>query len=316
MEQRYTFDNKQVNLKEARRSVLSVVVSFLKFLAITLAAAIIVYLFFALFFSTDTERRLRQENRMYSKVYSEMEQNDRLLSDVITGLEVRDNEIYRDIFKTDAPSLDLVSSFDSFFDTGDYNDADIAALTHDRITVLEGYASRIEENFIEIFQAMNGEIFEMPPMNIPMKDFNYNFTGASVGMKINPFYKVMTEHSGLDLIASSGTAVYAAGKGTVTGVRRSVKGEGNVVEISHLGGFVTRYEHLEKILVTKGKRVDENTVIGNVGQSGVSFAPHLHYEVVRDGEPVDPVHYFFADLTPDDYIRMLMMSSTIGQSMD
>ncbi len=316
MEHKYTFDIKQVNLKEARHSVLSVVVSFLKYIAVTLALAVVVYLLFALFFSTDTERRLRQENRMYSKVYAEMEQKDRLLSDVITGLEVRDNDIYKGIFKTDAPSLETISSFDPFFDDASYNDADIAARTYDRIVGLEAHSARIEDNFRQIFAAMDREYFEMPPMSIPMKDFNYNFTGASTGMKINPFYKVLTDHTGLDLIASAGTPVHAAGTGVVTKVTRSSKGEGNVVEISHLGGFVTRYTHLEKIAVVKGKHVDENTVIGNVGVSGVSFAPHLHYEVLRDGRPVDPVNYFFSELAPEDYIRMLVTAATIGQSMD
>ncbi|MCD8202017.1 MAG: M23 family metallopeptidase, partial [Prevotella sp.] len=255
-------------------------------------------------------------NRMYSKVYAEMEQKDRLLSDVVAGLEMRDNEIYKGIFKTDAPSLDMISSFDPFFDGEKYADEDLEAMTADRLLKLETYSSRIEDNFRQIFARMNGELFEMPPMSLPLEDFNYNFTGASVGMKINPFYKVMTQHDWMDLIVPSGTPVHAAGKGVVTKVTRSAKGEGNVVEISHLGGFVTRYAHFAKNLVTNGQHVDENTVIGNVGVSGVSFAPHLHYEVIRDGKPVDPVNYYFSNFTPDDYVRMLVMAATIGQSMD
>ncbi|MCD8313867.1 MAG: M23 family metallopeptidase [Bacteroidales bacterium] len=316
MEHKYTFDRRQFNLKEARRSVLSVFVSFLKYFAVTLAAAVVIYLFFALFFSTDTERRLRQENRMYSKIYSDMVQKDRLLSDVVKGLEIKDNEIYKGIFKTDAPSIDMISSFDPFFNGADYDDADIAALTHARLTRLDNYASRIEDNFKTIFAEFDRGTFVMPPMAMPLKDFNYNFTGASFGLKINPFYKVMGQHDGIDFVASTGTPVYATAKGAVTKVSTSTKGEGKVVEITHWGGYVTRYTHLDQILVKKGNAVNENTVIGKVGNSGVSFAPHLHYEILLDGEPLDPVNFFFETLTPDEYTRMLMMTATIGQSMD
>ncbi len=312
---KYTFDSKQVNLKETKRGFSSVFVSFLKFFAITLVSAIVIYFLFALFFSTDTERRLRQENRLYSKVYAEMEQKDRLLSDVVTGLEVRDNEIYKSVFSTDAPNFETSAAFDPFQD-GTGTDQDLAFRTRDRIDRLEDYSARIEDNFKEIFEAIGAEDFVMPPMNIPLGDFNYNFTGASVGMKISPFYKVLSEHNGLDLIASSGTDVHAAAGGVVSAVTRSAKGEGKAVEITHPGGYVTRYSHLEETLVVKGRRVAEGAVIGRVGMSGLSFAPHLHYEVLRDGVPQNPVNYFFSTLNPVEYTRMLAVSATVGQSMD
>jgi murein DD-endopeptidase MepM/ murein hydrolase activator NlpD len=123
-------------------------------------------------------------------------------------------------------------------------------------------------------------------------------------------------HGGLDLIASDGEPVYAAADGVVKSVVKSRKGLGNVVEIEHGGGYVTRYAHLADIEVSKGRKVRRGTRVGYVGMSGNSFAPHLHYEVVRDTVVLDPIHNFFASVTPDEYVNMLIMSASTGQSMD
>ena len=123
-------------------------------------------------------------------------------------------------------------------------------------------------------------------------------------------------HNGLDLIAPAGDPVHAAGDGVVTEVVKSRKGLGNVVTITHKGGYKTRYAHLADIEVRKGNRVKKGKVIGYVGVSGNSFAPHLHYEVCRDTSVMDPVHYMFESVTPDEYVNMLIMSASTGQSMD
>ena len=120
----------------------------------------------------------------------------------------------------------------------------------------------------------------------------------------------------MDIIASAGEPVRSAADGVVSDVVRSRKGLGNVVTITHEGGYVTRYAHLADIEVRKGRFVRRGTRIGYVGISGNSFAPHLHYEVLRDTVVLDPVNYFFGSLSVDDYVNMLVMSVTTGQSMD
>jgi murein DD-endopeptidase MepM/ murein hydrolase activator NlpD len=137
-----------------------------------------------------------------------------------------------------------------------------------------------------------------------------------VGSKINPFYKVAMTHNGLDLIAPAGEAVYAAADGVVSEVTMSKKGLGNVVAIDHGNGYKTRYAHLADVVVRKGRKVKKGTKIGSVGVSGNSFAPHLHYEVLRDTLILDPVNYLFASVTPEEYLNMVIMSVSTGQSMD
>ena len=153
-------------------------------------------------------------------------------------------------------------------------------------------------------------------MMVPVEGLKPAQVGASLGQKINPFYKVMSQHNGIDLIVGQGTPVLAAGDGIVTDVRRSGKGLGNVVEITHNGGYVTVYAHLEDIVVRKGERVKAGKKLAGVGISGNSFAPHLHYEVRRDGEVLDPVNFFFATFTPEEYTRAAYLAATTGQSMD
>ena len=113
-----------------------------------------------------------------------------------------------------------------------------------------------------------------------------------------------------------GEPVFASASGYVSDVIESRKGQGNVVEITHPGGYVTRYAHLSDIQVRKGARIRKGACVGYVGISGNSFAPHLHYEVIKDGEYLDPVNFLFASVTPDEYLNMMYMSVNTGQSMD
>ena len=165
-------------------------------------------------------------------------------------------------------------------------------------------------------QAVADYGFVMPPMTNPLENFSFAQTGASVGEKINPFYKVPIRHDGLDLVAHSGEPVHATADGVVVNVRKSRKGLGNVVTVDHGNGYVTRYAHLADIEVKKGRVVKKGTRLGYVGVSGNSFAPHLHYEVLRDTVVLDPVNHFFASVSPEDYLNMLVMSVSTGQSMD
>ena len=141
-------------------------------------------------------------------------------------------------------------------------------------------------------------------------------TGASVGLKHNPVYKVEMHHEGIDLIAPQGEPVYAVADGTVRDVLRSRKGLGNIVEIDHGSGYVTRYALLGDISVVRGRSVKRGQQVGTVGISAGAFAPHLHYEVLRNGEIQDPVNYLFASVTPDEYAKMLYMSVSTAQSLD
>lgn len=317
MSSNYIFDDNDIRFRKKKTSVWAVIRRILMFFVASVSMAILYYILFALVFSTDEERKLKQENRMYAKEYPELARKEQLISDVVDGLQARDDRIYEDIFHTSAPSMDPLSSISYLDGLDSIQDNDIVRYSADKLDAMNAAASRVEENFRRVMAVVSDSSgYVMPPMTNPLKNFSFAQTGASVGNKINPFYKVSIRHNGLDLIAPSGEPVYASADGIVSNVTRSRRGLGNVVEIDHGNGYRTRYAHLADVEVRKGRVLKKGTRIGYVGVSGNSFAPHLHYEVLRDTIVLDPVNHFFASVTPEEYVNMMIMSVSTGQSMD
>lgn len=311
---RYILD-KDFNLLKVTRSVSGVLWTCAKWVIATASLAAFYYLIFSLVVNTDEEKRLKRENRLYEKLYPEMEQKEKLISDVVKDLQARDNTIYKQIFKSQAPSVDPQNSALFFFATDSTADKDIVEYTERRSLALLDMTSRIDSNFKEVFSDAASSR-TLPPMLVPVPDLKFAQVGASVGKKMDPFYKVLTMHNGIDLIAGQGTPVIATADGVVLEVKRSGKGPGNIVEIGHNGGYRTLYAHLQDIVVRKGERVKAGRKIANVGMSGNSFAPHLHYEVHKDSLVLDPVNFFFASFSPEDYMKAAYMAATTGQSLD
>lgn len=315
MSSHYVYDKDDFKFRRQRRSLRSILLRVLKYFLASVSLAVLYYIIFALVFSTDKERRLRSENRMYEKLYPEMEQERRLLEDVVAGLEAKDNMIYNDLFQTDV--LTFGSQTSEYLSESDSMEVeDIVRHSEQVYEALDEKAGEIDNEFMRIFRVLASGNVQLPPLALPIRDFSYTSVGASVGDKINPFYKVKVSHDGLDMIAPSGTPVLASADGTVTSVQRSSKGLGNTVTVAHDGGYVTKYAHLSNIKVIRGRKIKKGTVIGSVGMSGKSFAPHLHYEIWKDTVALDPVSYFFSSVTPDEYSAMLLLSASAGQSMD
>ncbi len=288
----------------------------LLFLVATMSMAVLYYVVFALVFSTDEEKRLRDENRVYERELPVLEEKEKMISGVVEGLRIKDNGIYEEIFHTSAPNMEPLTAVDFFAGVDSIPDSDIVIYAEKKIDKAMASAANVEANFMRIMEVVADSGFVMPPLTNPLEDFSFAQVGASTGERINPFYKVKMQHNGLDMIAHAGEPVYASADGTVRNVTRSRKGLGNVVEIDHGNGYVTRYAHLADVGVSRGRVLKKGDRIGYVGVSGNSFAPHLHYEVLRDTLVMDPVNYLFASVTPEEYMNMLVMSVVTGQSMD
>jgi len=139
---------------------------------------------------------------------------------------------------------------------------------------------------------------------------------SGYGYRIHPIYKTRKMHWGMDFSAPKGTLVYATGNGTIEKAKRSKRGYGNQIRINHGYGYETFYAHLDKFIVKRNQKVQRGDIIGYVGNSGTSTAPHLHYEIVKDKKRVNPVNYYFNDLTAEEYDKMLELSSQENQSFD
>lgn len=291
-----------------------------KYVFFSLLVAVIYYAIFALFFNTEREKQLIAEGDYMKREYERMKEQVEIVGSVIDGLETRDRQIYNDIFQSAPPTymtgrdsgrMDLSAIYEE-------DEDDLIWNVNIRASRLESISRRINNSIENINHRLGaGESdWTSIPSIIPVKGFSIARTGASVGQKFSPFYKTLRDHTGFDIMSPVGTEVLATASGTVTMVSRQTTAWGRRIEITHPGGIVTTYSHLQEIMVKKGQKVKQSDVIGRVGNSGTSFASHLHYEVIVDGNYVDPINYFFADITPMAYQEMMMIALSTGQSMD
>lgn len=316
MDEGYIFDKKNVKFSKLRTPVKKRIRRVFLFFLASLSLTVVYYIIFALFFSTETEQRLERENEMFARELPAFQEKEELIADVVDGLKISDDAIYQDIFHASAPSFNPVTSVMDFSSLDSIPDGRLLDYADVKLSGLVARADIVEDNFRMIAELLSDSSYVAPPMHNPLSDFTFAQTGASVGSKIDPFYKVPDPHNGLDMIAHSGEPVFVTADGVVTEVIKSRKGLGNVVVIAHDGGYVTKYAHLADIEVKTGRHVKRGDRIGYVGVSGSSFAPHLHYEVLRDTLVMDPVNHFFASLTPEEYVNVMIMAATTGQSLD
>ena len=150
----------------------------------------------------------------------------------------------------------------------------------------------------------------------PVKDRDFRRISSYFGYRTDPFYKVKKLHEGVDFSTPTGTDVFATGDGVVETVEKSYYGYGNTVIINHGFGYRTVYSHLSAFKVKQGEKVKRGQLIAKTGNSGKSTSPHLHYEVRKNNVPVNPIHFFFNDLTPEDYDLILELSSAQTVTMD
>lgn len=309
------FDQKNFSFRKVRVKIGRILLVSVAYLLATLTLAVLVYCVFAVFWRTDVERELKREIRMYERLYPSFAPREELLRDGIASLQHKDNEIYEQVFHSNAPEPDPMAGLDFMFASASVPDAKIAAYTRDKADSLLAVSADVDAAFVRIFKLLSSPENPVPPMRLPLDGITYSQVGASTGMKMDPFYKAYVYHEGLDLIVMRGTPVMATAAGTVQKVQTSKK-LGKTVEVLHDGGYVTVYAHLESVLVRAGQKLQAGQKLGTVGMSGKAFAPHLHYEVRRDGKFLNPVNCIFASVAPDEYTNMLYMSVNTKQSMD
>lgn len=243
-------------------------------------------------------------------------------TNVLKGIQDRDDNIYRVYFEAEPISkeqrqagfggVNRYKSLDGF-----ENSAMIKEVTK-KIDVLSKQLVVQSKSLDEIVALAKNkkEMLASIPAIQPVANKELKRMASGYGYRIHPIYKTRKYHWGMDFSAPKGTPVYATGNGKIETAKRSQRGYGNQVKIDHGFGYKTFYAHLDKYIVRRNQKVKRGDLIGYVGTSGTSTAPHLHYEVVKGNRKVNPVYYYFNDLTPEEYDRMLEMSSQENQSLD
>ena len=315
---KYRFNKEDLNFVEDRRGFKGWVKILVRYFFMSLVLAIFYYVMFSLFISTEHERALARETDLMEAEYEKLHERLHQLDNTIKNLQHRDREIYRSIFNAEPPVYSVYGDYDMFAGIDTTRMESVVDDSKMRLAVMERGMARVEATFEGIMGALDslGSGVTAIPSIVPVKDFSIRQSGASVGMKINPFYKTVAMHNGMDLLAASGTPVLAGADGVVVKAVKNGTREGSSVAIDHKNGYVTVYNHLGKIKVRKGQRVKQGEVIAEVGLTGMSFAPHLHYEVWYNGKVMDPMDYFFSSITPQMYRDMAVVTVNTGQSLD
>jgi murein DD-endopeptidase MepM/ murein hydrolase activator NlpD len=275
------------------------------------------------FLDSPEEKRLKREIEFTRMQYEVM--NDRLneVSEVLTDMQERDDNIYRVIFEADPiPSSIREAGFggaNRYKDLEGYGNSELVKETARNIDVITKQIyvqSRSFDEVIEMAKSKSEMLASIPAIQ-PVSNEDLKRIASGFGYRPHPIYKVMKMHAGIDFTASIGTPIYATGDGVVMKPPYGAgSGFGKYVMIDHGYGYKTLYAHMSSISVKPGQKVKRGEIIGEVGNTGTSTGPHLHYEVVRNDKKVDPINYFFNDLSPEEYQEIITLASKENQSFD
>lgn len=284
-------------------------------------AVIIVFLAYT-FIDSPKELNLKRENAQLLQQYQLLNKDLDHLASVLGNIERRDDNIYRQILETEPISENVrtsgVGGVNRYTHLEGYENS---ALVMDINQKLDKIAKRMyvqSKSFDEVVElAKNKEkMLASIPAIQPVPNKNLKRMASGYGVRIHPIYKVPKMHWGMDFSAPTGTDIFATGDGKIIKVVNSRRGLGKHVIIDHGYGYQTIYGHMSETKVRKGQLVKRGDVIGLVGNTGGSTAPHLHYEVKKDGKKINPINFYFNDLTPEEYDLMIELSSHANQSFD
>ena len=292
------------------------------YLLSTSVTALIIVVLVLNFFGSPTERMQSREieylKLQYDIINDKIDNLDLLMSE----MQDRDDNIYRMIFEADPiPSSVRKAGYggsNRYVALDGYVNSDMVVNTAKRIDVLSSQIYVQSKSFDEIYEMAKNksEMLSCIPAIMPVKGTDIYRISSHYGQRTDPFYKVTKFHGGIDFSGPVGLGIYATGDGVVVKVEKNKSGYGNNVVIDHGYGYKTRYAHLHTIKVKKGEKVKRGQEIGLLGNTGKSTAPHLHYEVIKNNKTVNPINFFYNDLTPEEYDKILELSQLPSQTMD
>ncbi len=284
-------------------------------------AAVLYYALFSLLFDTPAEYELRHSTDRLKEEYNTLLAERDSLAVVVDNIVERDKSIFAIMFESEPYNFDseynnervnLQIALNSK-SNGEMSDKLISS-----ISTLEQKMSALEESYSKIdtmMTALGSKRNKIPSIQ-PVTNHKLTLLTAAYGTLMHPFYRTLQHHQGVDYAIPEGTRVFATADGVVKEIKGKNSTSGLTVIIDHGNGYTTSYSHLQSAKVKRGKRVQRGDIIALSGNSGLSLAPHLHYEVRYKGMRVDPIHHFFMELTPEEYQRIMRIAQSGMQSFD
>lgn len=315
----YVYNQKTCQYERARLTIREVITYGIGLVAVSFIFFVGLVFVYNYLVESETEKALRSENQAIEQYKPVLEQKLAAIQTTLAQLDQQDQALYTQLFNSDQPKAEANTSLFP-------KDKVLLASTGEFKVFLEKLEDKSKnlnqqsaslKNELQISDEGMTLLLAAPSLS-PIEGLTAEQLTSGFGDRVNPFHKGTYHHEGIDLTFPRGTAVVATANGTVASVKRSElqAGYGNYIEINHGNGFTTRYTHLEEIVVRAGQAIDKGTIIGTVGNSGGSVAPHLHYEILVKGKQVNPVLYMIEGLTPDQYSSMLKKSKQQNQSLD
>jgi murein DD-endopeptidase MepM/ murein hydrolase activator NlpD len=294
----------------------------LGFFSASMVTAVILVSLAYRYFPSANEKRLLQRNDALKDDYFVLNEKIKKLQGEMGQLEKRDNEVYRAIFEANPiPDSARAKAMAQQQEIELVQRMDQDNLAVSIANTMNNLAARINYQ-VKSYNEINGfiknkeQLLACTPAIQPVSNKDLKRIASGFGYRIDPVYKTTKFHAGLDFAAPQGTPIYATANGTVETAGNTGNGYGNHVVINNGYGYSTLFGHMFRIKVKHGEKVKRGEIIGWVGNTGKSTGPHCHYEVHRNGEPVDPVFYFYNDITPEQYDRLLKLASSSNQSFD
>jgi len=319
---KYKYNHETLSFDRIKLGLRQIFLRFFGYFVASLLLAGIYGFIFAFIFDSPQEKVLKREIAQLTLQYELMNREMENVEKVLTHLQETDDNLYRTIFETEpVPSSYReggIGGVNRYQELEGFSNSELVIETARRLDRIRKKIYVQSESFDELvaFAMEKEEMLSSIPAIQPLSNKDLKRTASGFGYRIHPIYKISKFHSGMDFTAPTGTEVYATGNGVIRTVKSARRELGNHIIVDHGFGYQTVYAHLDRFNVRVGQKVKRGDVIGFVGSTGLSTAPHLHYEVLANGKHVDPALYYFNDLTPEEYERMLEISSKSGQTFD
>ncbi len=320
---KYYYDTETCRYERIRINGWDVFLNILGFVSLVLIAGVCLVIVFDTYFESPKAARLKKENEELQFYYDMLTKDMNRANEMLVSLQERDNNVYRTIFEAEPIPLSVRSAGAGGIDR--YRELLESGL--EREELIMGSFTKIDklkrqlyiqtQSYDDLLGMANdkAEMLSSIPAIQPVSNKELRRLASGFGMRVHPIYKVRMMHPGIDFSAPQGTPVYATGAGKVSIVKNNFAGYGNQIVIDHGFGYQTRYAHLQDFKVKLGQKVERGQCIGYVGNTGTSTAPHLHYEVFKDNERVNPIHYFYQDITAEEYEILVQLASIENQSL-
>ena len=319
---KYVYNAETHRFEKHVRSTRAWTVRIFGFLASSTVTGVIIAALIFRFGQSPSEKRAQQELRQMQERFAYLQRQLSILDRDLRRVEERDNGVYRAIFESE-PLPDSIRYGESYRprDTARFRYTDTRVLLAGVERSAEGLGHRmaVQARSLDTLQKLveaKEEMLASIPAIQPVSNKDLSRIASGFGYRIDPVYKTPKMHAGLDFAAPLGTPIYATANGRVAQVAYEETGYGTHVILDHGFGYRTLYGHMIKAKARPGEKVQRGEVIGWVGSTGKSTGPHVHYEVIRNTEKTDPVHFFFNDLSPEDYERLVRIAAASGQSFD